>query len=41
MDGMVDTFDEGIWGGMVEYTTIFNKKKVVFTFKGGGEITVC
>lgn len=41
MDGMVETFDEGLWGGMIEYVTVFNKKKVTFTFKGGIEITVC
>ena len=41
MDGMVETFDEGLWGGMVEYATVFSKKKVVFTFKGEIEITVC
>lgn len=40
MDGIVETFDEGLWGGMVEFATAFNKKKVVFTFKGGIEITV-
>ncbi|MDF2859585.1 MAG: hypothetical protein K0Q87_5436 [Neobacillus sp.] len=40
MDGMVETFNESLWGGMVEYATVFNKKKVVFTFKGGIKITV-
>lgn len=40
MDGMVGTFDEGLWGGMVEYVTIFNKKKVIFTFKGNIEIKI-
>jgi hypothetical protein len=39
MDGMVETFYEGLWGGMLEYATIFNKKNVVFTFKGAIEIT--
>ena len=41
MDGMVGTFDEGLWGGMVEYATVFNKKKVIFTFKGNIEIVLC
>ncbi|WMJ87808.1 recombinase family protein [Anaerocolumna sp. MB42-C2] len=40
MGGLVETFDEGLWGGMIDYVTIFNKKKVVFTFKGRIEITV-
>lgn len=40
MDGVVETFNEGLWVGMIEYATIFDKKKVVFTFKGGIEITV-
>ncbi|MHB8127847.1 MAG: hypothetical protein ACYDEX_02495 [Mobilitalea sp.] len=40
MNGMVEIFDEGLWGGMVEYATAFNKKKVLFTFKGGIEIIV-
>lgn len=41
MDGLVETFDEWLWGGMVEYVTVFNKKKVVFSFKGNIEITLC
>lgn len=36
----METFDEGLWGGMVEQITIFNIKKVVFTFKDGIEITI-
>lgn len=40
MDRIVETFDEGLWGGTVEYVTIINRKKVVLTFKGGIEITV-
>jgi len=40
MDGMVENFDEGLWGGMVEYTTVFNKSKVVAIFKGNIEIIV-
>jgi hypothetical protein len=34
------SFDEGIWGVMVEYVTVFNKKKVIYTFKGGIEIII-
>lgn len=30
----------GLWCGRVEHATLFNKKKVVFTFKGNIEITV-
>jgi C4-type Zn-finger protein len=41
MNGIVDIFDEGLWGGMVEYVTVFNKKKVILTFKGNVEITLC
>lgn len=41
IDGMVETFDKGLWCGMVEYATIYKKKKVVFTFKGNVEITAC
>ena len=40
MEGMVETFDVSIWGSMVEYATVFYKKKVAFTFKSGIEITV-
>lgn len=40
MDGVVETFDEGLWGGMVDFATILNKKKVIFTLKGGIEIKV-
>lgn len=40
MNRMVGIFDEGLWGGMVEYATVFNKKKVAFIFKGGIKITV-
>lgn len=40
IDGVVEIFDEGLWGGIVEFATVFDKKKVVFTFKGGIEIAV-
>ena len=33
MDGMVEMFDESLWGGMVEYATAFHKKKVVLPLK--------
>jgi hypothetical protein len=35
MDGILETFDEGLWVIMVEYVTIIYKKKVVLTFNGG------
>lgn len=38
MNGIVENFNEGLWGGTLEYVTVFNKMKVVITFKGGIEI---
>ncbi len=40
MDGVCDSFDGGIWGSLVDYVTVYPKKDIRFTFKGGLEISV-
>jgi hypothetical protein len=35
MNGIMETFNEGRWGGMIKNITVFNKMKMVFTFKEG------
>lgn len=35
LDGTVEEFDPGLWGGMVEKVTVHSKDKVDFTFKVG------
>lgn len=39
-NGVVEEFDEVLWGDMVEHVTVDCKKKMVFTFKNGVEITI-
>ena len=39
-DGEQTVFDEQLWGGIVEYVTVFAKDRIVFTFVGGIEVTV-
>lgn len=34
LDGIVEEFDPGLWGGMIEKVTVHSKDKVDFTFKG-------
>lgn len=34
LDGIVEEFDPGLWGGMIEKVTVHSKNKVDFTFKG-------
>lgn len=34
LDGTVEEFDPGLWGGMIEKVTVHSKDKVDFTFKG-------
>ena len=40
LDGGQLAFDEQLWGGIVEYVTVFDKGRIVFTFAGGVEVTV-
>ena len=40
LDGEQTVFDEQLWGGIVEYMTVYEKEKVTFTFVGGIEVTV-
>ena len=40
LDGEQTAFDEQLWGGIVEYMTVYEDKKVTFTFVGGIEVTV-
>ena len=39
-DAAITDFDEGMWCGMVETMTIYQKDKIVFAFVGGMEIEV-
>ncbi|MCI9638421.1 MAG: recombinase family protein [Hungatella sp.] len=39
-NGVVEEFDEVLWGDMVEHVTVDCKKKMVFTFKNGVEVTI-
>lgn len=39
-NGVVEEFDEVLWGDMVEHVAVDCKKKMVFTFKNGVEITI-
>ena len=32
-------FDEQLWGGIVEYVTVYSKDRIVFTFVGDIEVT--
>ena len=38
-DQMPLVFDVGLWVGAVDHATVYNDHRVVFTFKGGVEIT--
>jgi hypothetical protein len=38
-DQMPLVFDVGLWVGTVDHATVYNDHRVVFTFKGGVEIT--
>lgn len=38
MDGVYDSFDEGLWSSLVEYVTVYSKKDIRFTFRGGMEV---
>jgi site-specific DNA recombinase len=40
LDGVVSEFDENLWSSLVDHVTVMKDKKVIFTFKGGTEITV-
>lgn len=40
MDGCISEFDERLWGSLVDHLTVYNRKRIVFTFKGGQETTV-
>lgn len=38
-DGFLTEFDEGVWTAFLDYATVGNDGKLVFTFKNGVEIT--
>lgn len=40
LEGEQTIFDEQLWGGIVEYMTVYEKEKATFTFVGGIEVTV-
>lgn len=40
LDGAVNEFDENLWSSLVDHITVMKDRKVIFTFKGGTEITV-
>ena len=40
LDGFRENFDEGLWSALVDFVTVYEKKKLVFTFLDGVEITV-
>ena len=37
-DGIIEDFDESLWGCMVEYVTVGRKKEMTVTFRDGTEI---
>lgn len=37
-DGIIEDFDESLWGCMVEHITVGRKKEMTFTFRDGTEI---
>lgn len=37
-DGIIEDFDDSLWGGMVEYVTVGRKKEMTVTFRDGTEI---
>ncbi len=39
-DGVIKEFDESLWGGLVDCVEVYEKEKVVFKFKSGGEVVV-
>ena len=39
-EGLLSEFDEDLWYSLVEFVTVFNKEKIIFTFKDGTEIRV-
>lgn len=40
MNGCISEFDERLWGSLVDHLTVYDRKRIVFTFKGGQETTV-
>ena len=39
-EGLLSEFNEDLWYSLVEFVTVFNKEKIIFTFKDGTEIRV-
>ncbi len=37
---VVTEFDEGMWGSLLEYATVYGEKCVVFTFRDGTEVKI-
>ncbi len=37
---VVTEFDEGMWGSLLEYATVYGDKFVVFTFRDGTEVKI-
>ena len=37
-DGVLEEFDERLWGSMVEYMTVYGKGDIRVTFKDGTEV---
>ena len=37
---MVMSFDEGLWGTLIDFMTVYNKEDISVTFKDGTEIHV-
>ena len=35
---VVTVFDDALWGGMLDYLTVYKKDDIRFTFKDGTEI---
>lgn len=40
LEGAITEFDENLWSSLVDHVTVMKDKKVIFTFKGGTEVTV-
>ncbi len=38
MDGVYDSFDEGLWSSLIDYVTVYSKKDIRFTFCGGIDV---
>ena len=40
MEGICSSFDEGLWGSLVDHVTVYSRKDIRFIFQGGVEVAI-